>query len=54
MVSFHIEIEALVWYQDALNSSQLFSGWKLFVKALQVCVGPSAFVGLMEALTCLK
>lgn len=53
MVSFHMEIEALVWYQDALNSSQ-FSRWKSFVKALQVCVGPSASVGLMEALTCLK
>lgn len=35
MVSFYMERDALVWYQDALNFDQ-FLGWESFVKALQV------------------
>lgn len=53
MASFHIEREALVWYQDTLDLGQS-SGWESFVKALQVRFGPSVYDDPMETLTRLK
>lgn len=53
MASFHMEGEALVRYQDTLDSRH-FLGWDKFFKALQVCFGPLAYDDHMEALTRLK
>ncbi|KAF8394014.1 hypothetical protein HHK36_020216 [Tetracentron sinense] len=35
MTSFYMEGEALVWFQDALDSG-VFSSWEAFVKAIQI------------------
>ncbi|XP_042979911.1 uncharacterized protein LOC122310090 [Carya illinoinensis] len=48
-----MEGEALVWYQNALDSRQ-FNSWESLVIALQVRFGPSTFDDPMEALTRLK
>lgn len=50
---FHMDGEALVWYQDALDSGQ-FNGWDTFDKALQTRFGQSTYYASMEALTRLK
>lgn len=53
MVSYHMDGEALVWYQDAVES-RLFNNWDAFIRALQVRFGPTAYKDPMEALTRLK
>lgn len=53
MASYHMEWEALVWYEDASDSRQ-FTGWDSFVKSLQVRFRPSTYDNPMEALTRLK
>ncbi|KAF5468520.1 hypothetical protein F2P56_012664 [Juglans regia] len=53
VASYHMEGEALVWYQTAFNSGQ-FNSWESLVMAMQVRFGPSAYDDPMEALTKLK
>ncbi|KAF5469943.1 hypothetical protein F2P56_010498 [Juglans regia] len=53
VASYHMEGEALVWYQTAFNSGQ-FNYWESLVMAMQVRFGPSAYDDPMEALTKLK
>jgi hypothetical protein len=48
MVSFHIEGEALIWFQDVEESGQ-FPTWDAFVHAILVCFGPT-YDDLMEEL----
>jgi hypothetical protein len=48
MASFHMEGEALIWFQDAKESGQ-FPTWKAFVQALLVRFGP-AYEDPLEAL----
>lgn len=53
MVSYHMEWEAFVWYQDTLDLGKVF-GCDCFIKALHIQFGPSAYDDTMEALTRLK
>ncbi|XP_040996067.1 uncharacterized protein LOC121242242 [Juglans microcarpa x Juglans regia] len=53
VASHHMEGEALVWYQNALDSGQ-FNSWETLVVAMPGKFGPSAFDDLMEALMRLK
>ncbi|XP_042973080.1 uncharacterized protein LOC122304883 [Carya illinoinensis] len=53
IASYHMEEEALVWYQDAYESGQLTS-WDTFVRALLLRFGPTAYNDPMEGLTRLK
>ncbi|XP_042980307.1 uncharacterized protein LOC122310468 [Carya illinoinensis] len=45
--------EALVWYQDGVESGQ-FTSWETFVRSLLMRFGPTAYDDPMEALTRLK
>ncbi|KAF5451936.1 hypothetical protein F2P56_026990 [Juglans regia] len=51
--SFHMDEEALVWFQDA-SEAGTFHSWEEFTQAVQVRFGSSAYDDPMEALTCLK
>ncbi|XP_042988692.1 uncharacterized protein LOC122316222 [Carya illinoinensis] len=53
VASHHMQGDALVWYQNALDSGQ-FNSWESLVVALQGRFGPSMFDDPMEALTRLK
>jgi hypothetical protein len=53
MASFYMEGEALVWFQDALDSG-VFSSWEAFVKAIQIRFGPNSYDDPMEAITRLR
>ena len=53
MASYHMEGEALIWFQDAKNSG-LFSDWEAFVKAVHVRFGATSYDDPMESLTRLK
>ncbi|KAF5481507.1 hypothetical protein F2P56_002149 [Juglans regia] len=53
MASYHMEGEALVWFQEAENGG-LFRDWEMFSRALLLCFGPTAYDDPMEALTRLK
>ena len=53
MESYHMEGEALIWFQDAENSS-LFTDWEVFVKAVHVRFGATSYDDPMESLTRLK
>ncbi|KAF5443243.1 hypothetical protein F2P56_035816, partial [Juglans regia] len=53
MASYHMEGEALTWYQDAVDTGQ-FTNWQTFVEALQLRFGPKAYDNPMESLTRLK
>jgi hypothetical protein len=48
MVSFHMEGEALIWFQDAEESGQ-FPTWETFIQALLTSFG-QAYDDPMEAL----
>lgn len=50
VASHHMEGEALVWYQNALDSGQ-FNCWETLVVAMQGRFGPSAFDDPTKALT---
>ena len=49
MASYHMEGEALIWFQDAENSS-LFIDWEAFVKAVHVRFGATSYDDPMESL----
>ena len=53
MASYHLDEEALIWFQDAEQSGG-FSSWEVFIKALQTRFGVTAYDDPMEALTRLK
>lgn len=53
LASFHMEGEALVWFQDLEDFGQ-FTSWDVFVKALLVKFGPNAYDEPMESLTKLR
>ncbi|XP_041009475.1 uncharacterized protein LOC121253540 [Juglans microcarpa x Juglans regia] len=53
MASYHMNGEALVWYQDAADTGQ-FTCWQTFIQALQLRFGPTAYDDPMEDITRLK
>lgn len=54
MASYHMEWEALIWYQDALDSLGQLTTCDSFVKALQIQFRPSTYDDPMYDLTMLK
>ena len=53
MASYHLEEEALIWFQDVKQAGG-FPSWEIFIKALQTRFGVMAYDDPMEALTRLK
>lgn len=53
LASYHMEGDALVWYQEALDTAQ-FVSWETLVRVMLVRFGPSAYDDPLEALTRLK
>ncbi|XP_035549739.1 uncharacterized protein LOC118349426 [Juglans regia] len=53
IASFHLDDEALIWFQDA-SEAGVFHSWDEFVQALQVRFGSSPYDDPMESLTRLK
>ena len=53
MASYHVEGEALIWFQDVENFG-LFTDWEAFVKAMHVRFGANSYDDPMESLTRLK
>lgn len=50
MSAYHMEGEALVWHQDAMDCG-IFNGWDSFVRILQTRYRPIVYDDPMEALT---
>ena len=50
IASFHMDLEALIWFQEA-EEARVFSDWESFVKALHVRFGTSAYDDPIEVLT---
>ena len=53
LASYHMEDEALIWFQDAKEAG-LFTSWETFVKSLHVRFGTIAYDDPMESLTRLR
>ena len=53
VASFHIDQEALVWYQEAMEA-EVFSNWETLVQALHVRFGSTAYDDPMKALAWLR
>ena len=53
MAAFHMEGEALIWFQDG-EKAGMFKDWSTFVQALQVRFGSTTYDVPMEALTRLR
>ena len=53
MASYHLDGEALLWFQDAKQAGG-FASLEVFLRASQTCFGTSAYDNPMEALTRLK
>ena len=53
MASYHLDGEALIWFQDAKQVGG-FASWEVFIRALQTHFGTLAYDDPMEALTRLK
>ncbi|KAF5463495.1 hypothetical protein F2P56_019406, partial [Juglans regia] len=53
MASYHMNGDALIWYQDAAETAQ-FNNWDTFSSALLLRFGLTAYDDPMEALTRLK
>ena len=53
MALYHLDGEALIWFQDAEQVGG-FASWEVFVKAVQIRFGVTAYDDPMEALTRLK
>ena len=47
---FHMELEALIWFQEAKEAG-VFSNWESLVQALHVRFGSTAYDDLMKVLT---
>ena len=53
MASYHVEGEALIWFQDVENFG-LFTDWEAFVKAMYARFGATSYDDPMESLIRLK
>ena len=53
LASYHMNGEALVWFQDAENAG-VFTSWDAFIKLYRILFGSTAYDNPMEALTRLK
>lgn len=53
LASYHMEGQALIWFQD-LEDSGVLKSWEVFVQALLMRFGPSAYDDPMEMLTRLR
>ena len=53
MASYHMEGEALIWFQDVENFG-LFTDWEAFVKAMYARFGATSYDDPMESLIRLK
>ena len=53
MASFHLEGEALIWFQDAEGSGQV-NTWDLFYKTCMTRFEPTAYDDPMESMTRLR
>ena len=53
IASFHMELEALIWFQEAKEAG-VFSDWESFVQAVHVRFGSTAYDDPMEVLTRLR
>ena len=53
IASFHMELEALIWFQEA-EEARVFSDWESLVQALHVRFGSIAYDDPMEVLTRLR
>ena len=53
MESFHMEGEALVWFQEGEDVG-VFGTWEALVQAMLIRFGSTAYDNLMEALTRLR
>ena len=53
MALYHLEEEALTWFQDAEQVGG-FPSWEVFIKALQTCFGVMAYDDPTRSLTKLK
>ena len=53
MASFHMDGEALVWFQEGEDVG-VFGNWEAFVQALLIRFGSIAYDDPMEALTRLR
>jgi len=53
LASYHMEEEALIWFQDAKDVGQ-FTSWDAFIRALHIRFGISAYDNPMEALSKLR
>ncbi|KAF5446347.1 hypothetical protein F2P56_031982 [Juglans regia] len=53
LAAYHMEGEALVWYQEALDTDQ-FVSWETLMRAMLIRFGPTAYDDPMETLTRLK
>ena len=49
IASFHMEGEALIWFQES-EETGVFCGWESLVQAMQVRFGMTAYDDPMEAL----
>jgi len=50
MASFHLDEEALIWFQDAEQMGG-FASWEIFIKDLQTRFGATAYDDPKKALT---
>ena len=53
LASYHMEDEALIWFQEVEEMGQ-FTSWEAFVRALHIRFGALAYDDPMEALTKLR
>ena len=53
LASYHMEEEALIWFQEVEEASQ-FTSWEAFVRALHIRFGATAYDDPMETLTRLR
>ena len=53
LASFHIEGEALIWFQDS-EETRVFTNWESLVQALHIRFGSTTYDDQMERLTRLR
>ena len=53
LASFHMEGEALIWFQDS-EEAGLFVDWESLIQALHIRFGATAYDDPMETLTRLR
>lgn len=53
MASYHMEGQAMVWYQEAMDLGQ-FTSWGIMILVMLICYWPRAYDNLIETLAMLK